>query len=268
MVKCEDLRSKIRSDIIHLQLAKSQSEFDAAKLLWLKKWDSVDSAKEFVQYFNLEYLKKYDGWFEGRALNSPSTNNCLEATNNVIKNEGTLRERLPLNRFIDVAKELIKEWSINRNPESPNPKIFFQKPKLTLKLQTDSYNWARNNPKIRTSTRNNLKSYFISPSTNADLKPADVDKFLKASQRQSWRFFDTYVIYQSQLWFVQIESQQWENGSCTCPGFLKNYICKHLLGIAITEKYFQVQPEAKNVPIGQKRKRGRPSKATKALLRQ
>ncbi len=40
--------------------------------------------------------------------------------------------------------------------------------------------------------------------------------------------------------------------------FLKEYMCKHVLGIAIRLKVFQVCLEAKNIPIGQKRKRGRP----------
>lgn len=56
------------------------------------------------------------------------------------------------------------------------------------------------------------------------------------------------------------------DGRCNCPAFLKEYMCKHVLGISIRMKYVFAPAEAKTVPIGQKRKRGRPSKTKPALL--
>jgi len=51
-----------------------------------------------------------------------------------------------------------------------------------------------------------------------------------------------------------------------CPAFFKNYICKHAVGMAIRLKYCKPPAAAKTVPIGEKRKRGRPAKAKPALL--
>lgn len=48
----------------------------------------------------------------------PSTNNGLESTNNVIKNENTFRQRLPLAKFLDVSINIVNRWSKERNPES------------------------------------------------------------------------------------------------------------------------------------------------------
>jgi hypothetical protein len=48
--------------------------------------------------------------------------------------------------------------------------------------------------------------------------------------------------------------------------FFKNMICKHIIGIAIRLKYVKPPPEARNISIQGKRKRGRPSKAKKALI--
>ncbi len=39
-----------------------------------------------------------------------------------------------------------------------------------------------------------------------------------------------------------------------------------MIGLAIRLKYCKLPPAAKDVKIGEKRKRGRPKKATKALL--
>jgi hypothetical protein len=47
--------------------------------------------------------------------------------------------------------------------------------------------------------------------------------------------------------------------------FSKN-LCKHVVGIAIILSYYKPPPAAKNIKIGEKRRRGRPSKTKKALL--
>jgi len=81
---------------------------------------------------------------------------------------------------------------------------------------------------------------------------------------------DTYKSVYFQIWRVCLPSngEEWRKGTCTCPSFLKNYICKHIIGMSIRLKYFKSPPEAKTVAIGSKRKRGRPCKAKKALLTQ
>ncbi|CAF3459757.1 unnamed protein product [Rotaria socialis] len=43
---------------------------------------------------------------------TPTTNNALDATNNVIKQENTIRERLPLSRFKVLAFEIVKKWGV------------------------------------------------------------------------------------------------------------------------------------------------------------
>lgn len=45
---------------------------------------------------------------------------------------------------------------------------------------------------------------------------------------------------------------------CSCPSFLKTYICKNILGVAEKAKIVASPPEAKDVSIGENRKRGRP----------
>src|SRR5690349_13069646 len=107
-----------------LQLSKSQAEFDCAKCLWIKKWTECPEMKLFLDYFIYEYLNKFNGWFEGRKINCPSTNNCLEATNNVIKKEDTFRNRLPIAQFFEVAILIASSWPKERNPEAKNHKVF------------------------------------------------------------------------------------------------------------------------------------------------
>lgn len=53
---------------------------------------------------------------------------------------------------------------------------------------------------------------------------------------------------------------------CNCPAFGTEYICKHIIGLAIRLKLVTPPPEAKTIPIGEKRKPGRPSKTKPALM--
>lgn len=55
-------------------------------------------------------------------------------------------------------------------------------------------------------------------------------------------------------------------GKCTCKEFFKNFICKHIIGVSLRMKYVTAPDEAKNLPLGQKRKRGRPALARAALV--
>lgn len=52
----------------------------------------------------------------------------------------------------------------------------------------------------------------------------------------------------------------------TSPSFLKKYICKHIIGMFWRLKYCKPSPEVKNVEIGRKIKRGKPSKAKKSFI--
>lgn len=52
-----------------------------------------------------------------------------------------------------------------------------------------------------------------------------------------------------------------------CPILSKMRLCKHSLGIQIMREDVDATIQAKTMALGQKRKRGRPEKASSALLR-
>ena len=84
-----------------------------------------------------------------------------------------------------------------------------------------------------------------------------------------WNTFEQFKKRAFSVWIVSLvpKSETWREGTCTCPNFLKKYMCKHLIGMAIRLKLAKPPPAAKNVPINEKRQRGRPKFATKALLK-
>lgn len=80
------------------------------------------SVLDFLDYFQKEWLESNNGWYEGIQLYVPSTNNALEATNRTIKDDGTFRERHALSRFLQIASDIVKNWSKERDPSSVNAK--------------------------------------------------------------------------------------------------------------------------------------------------
>ena len=53
---------------------------------------------------------------------------------------------------------------------------------------------------------------------------------------------------------------------CDCYFGMKKKICRHLVGVAIQLGYLKPPAPAKYLPLGQKRKKGRPAKAKPALI--
>ena len=82
-----------------------------------------------------------------------------------------------------------------------------------------------------------------------------------------WSSFEEYRLFSSNVWMITVNSLDLSGSCCTCPPFLKRGQCKHVLGMHIRLKLITVPPAATDVPLGQKRKRGRPKKASRALIR-
>ena len=83
-----------------------------------------------------------------------------------------------------------------------------------------------------------------------------------------WSTFDDFKVKAFTVWFVirPQNNENWHAGSCTCPYFLKCFVCKHLLGLALRLKLTSAPPAEKNVPVREKRRRGRPKKTSRALF--
>ena len=105
----------------------------------------------------------------------PSANNALEATNRVIKDEDTIRERLVLSRFTVIVFSIVQKWSTERNPARVNSKKFEHQPSITLSQWTDGYNWVKLNKEV-ISVSNGDKTIYYMP---ADQEITITDKKVK-----------------------------------------------------------------------------------------
>ncbi|KAK7115285.1 hypothetical protein V1264_001184 [Littorina saxatilis] len=83
-------------------------------------------------------------------------------------------------------------------------------------------------------------------------------------QRASWESFDQYKESRNSVWSLTVEDNRID---CNCPVYMKSNICKHPLGMEIRLSISEPPAQAKTVPLGEKRKRGRPISAPFLLLK-
>ncbi|KAF9758301.1 hypothetical protein NGRA_3148 [Nosema granulosis] len=249
------------NDIEALQLAQSERIFTKAANLLIKKWSSRQP--NFIEYFQSEWLKSHNAWYEGVRHFTPSTNNALEATNRVIKDENTFRERLPLSRFKVLALEIVEKWS---KSYERGLKKYSDQQTISLDLWTNGYQWVKSNKSILSTEYHDSIEYFIPAGGVTTIANSDIDVMNKLK----WYTFDQYFKKAFNVWSVTlpIDKLKWSDGVCNCPAFFKKFMCKHVVGMAIRLNYCKPPPAAKDVKIGEKRRRGRPSKSKKALLTQ
>ncbi|CAF2081129.1 unnamed protein product [Rotaria magnacalcarata] len=257
---------EIIDDIEMLHLSNSTEVFKLAYTLFKKKWNmnnkqTNQSILDFLNYFDNEWIKSNDGWYEGIQLYAPSTNNALEATNKTIKDDGTFRERHVLSRFLIIGCNIVNNWSNERDIKSINAKIFATEPTISLELWTLSYQWAKSTKDIICISNDSSKTCYIPARDIQSITQANLNKY----KNKKWSTFNQFQ-KSFDIWCMEMNDSTWKKSKCNCPIFFKNYICKHVVGMAIRLKYCKPPPAAKTVPIGEKRKRGRPAKATPALL--
>ena len=100
-----------------------------------------------------------------------------------------------------------------------------------------------------------LEYYFTS--SKDEIKKDQMTNYIRLMKNMRWVNFDHYVDSVTSIWKVTftngctMENNQWKNGICNCPVFFKEYICCHLIGIAMRNKICQVPLIAKNIKYNQ-----------------
>ena len=189
----------------------------------------------------------------------PSTDNALESVNGTIKSIFTLREILPVNQYLASAVAMLRDWSRDREGVKPfcdGIDISDKCWQMAYRALTTDWTIARVGP----SKSNRFVLYNIADQA---LKSTDflLSKFAKLSVN-----FDQLVELHEKFARVDLNRDDWTASRCSCQYFLKNYFCFHIIAIASNEKLTTISDIHKNVPIGQKAKRGKKPKAKKPLF--
>lgn len=245
-------------DIDQLQLSQNNEIFDKAAKLFMDKWMPVNET--FMDYFEKTWLISHRYWYEGVDVHVPSTNNSVESTNRVIKDEHTFRERLDISRFRTVLYGMIEKWSL---AYVNGLKEIHKRPNIELKIWTAAYVWAKRNVPMKVTETDSKKTFRI-PSD-----PNNPDMIDRSCEWNSFNEFRKLNFACHDVTFpMPYTKDNWIEGTCTCSTFLKTFICEHVVGISLRMKFATAPDEAKSIPLGQKRKRGRPALAKAALILQ
>jgi len=195
-------------------------------------------------------------------------NSGLEGLNGTIKSEGTFRERMGLLPFFNVLKRMLSAWSMDRDPQSPNFKAFnlSYPPVPDTKLYTDAYQFARDGRTIsEVEIDESTVGYIMRAGCGSMFNDQELHSLLELVDPMQSSNWEEYFARKTKIRFIRRTDNAYE---CSCFQFKKYYSCKHALGLQVRMNLVEVPPQARNVPLGRKRKRGRPSRARRALHRQ
>lgn len=251
-------------NVNQLHLSFSQTNFDVNLKLFLKKWKHNSLATNFMTYFNKEWIySKNKYWYEGAIYRTPSTNNALEATNNAIKTVHTLRERPGVSHFLSKVLHILENWSQDRD-ESNGLKKIYNDIEITNDMWYSAYCFISDKPVIR-HVKNS--SYYLVAKQNIKLEDLDRyedlmfcdDSCIECFENIS---FDDFISLNNIISRVEL-STDWKRSSCSCFTFLKKYMCRHIIAIAVSLNIIVI--DDKHKIISRKTLRGRKKKAKSAL---
>lgn len=132
-------------------------------------------------------------------------------------------------------------------------------PQITMKNWQAGYAWNKDKKEVKKKRVDGNLIYYV-PSGDLKKLPANYEKLPTCST------FDEYKEKAFRIYKLSLTEEGPENSSCTYVDFYKSYTCKRILGLGARLDMWQFPKGSKNVHLQPKRKRGRPKKASKALI--
>lgn len=159
-----------------------------------------------------------------------------------------------------MASEVSKEYAKGERVIATQPNIKIDDWRRAAVLADDTQvKIIKENGKFLISSSQAIKESWVLCESN-----------IKELESTVWEDFDTYVKNGCGLfWTVELSKENWQTESkCTCPFFLKKFICKHIMMFALRAKICKLPRAAIPTVLGEKPKRGRKKQAKTALLTQ
>ena len=185
------------------------------------------------------------------------------------------REQLELYSFLVTISEIIYNWSRRRDPTAANNKVFQQEIPISTNQWKSAYEWAKENRSVIEIECNFCSEemdecpgnhYFISKERIEEKEAKLFSNFLACPKSDSFEeLFSS--LDKIRVVVMRREPNEWLKSTCTCPVFFKQFICHHIIGLAIRLKYTSAPICDRGNALIKKAKRGPKPRAAKALLR-
>lgn len=252
-------KDQFMNDLDKLHLCSSTQVFDIASELFAIKWAAEE--KGIMAYFQKWWFKPtHKHWYAGAMPFTPCTNNAVESANRRLKDDFDLRTRSKINVFKTKIIKVVEDHSIEYRD---GVKEIKKEAQISDRLWNNGLTWAKSAKKVEIQKNTDHTCYFLPA---GDLLVVNKD-YLAKYKESKWCNFTEFASNSSSIWAVKIPLQDVISSTCTCPCFLKEYICKHIIGMGIRLRTLNVPDYILKVE-NRRIKRGRPAHALPALQHQ
>lgn len=212
-----------------------------------------------------QWIEKNANWYEGILDDAPSTNNVIEGHNSVVKKKYTLRKLLSFTKFNTCMFQISMDYS---RDYMNGIKIYKNKPDIATEMWKHEVEWAMDDTNIPAKMFDDAGTmifYVRSTNSKTDSSRMVTRKEILQYERRSWESLDEFLMSAFALYRIQISKEDLLfESKCTCPFFLKNYTCKHIIGIGLKYNILRAPDEANPAKFGKFSKQY----AKKALIKQ
>ena len=255
---------------------------------FIGKYDSIlnDLLDKFFQYMRKVWVESTEHhWYEGAHPWGVSNNQGVEGKNMDIKLNYTFRKRLALGALITTMANMVTEWSEEDDKILESPRIAgLHGEKNSLALRTAGYHcYSANKDGNILGINNPQGKYTVAESEEFKLGKVNAlwamtstagetsGKTLKerAIERIANRrtplssSFDEFLRIRSSCWIIE---ERDGDMFCDCPVGMKGKLCKHTVGMLYHSNVLEPADDVRYVPLGEKRKRGRPKNLPNCLV--
>lgn len=247
-----------KADVRNLHLCCNENQFDIGCALFVQKWHSVEY--EATRLLQKSFFENHKNWYIGCAARVPKSNNSLESFNSSLKRCQTEHRRQPLKQFLQTALSIVRQRSMEYLQDKPT-----YEPEL--QITDDLFERGRRLRQTfvyREMPNGAVEFRLFRSDVERKITLADVSTFEKAT----YDSFDDFVAGYFQIWTVLFppESSNWQQATCSCPAFDREFMCKHIIHIAYNIGILDLPaPDFYDEPLFHT-KRGRPKRTTAALV--
>lgn len=254
-------KSRFLDDIRILHLCNREKKFDVGCTLFVKKWKPIEP--EATRLVNKSFFKKNKNWYIGCGFRIPKHNNNMESFNSTMKRCQLEHQRQPLKQFLSTALTIVRQ----RPKEYRKGKAPFQSELVISKELMERGRALKSNFVNRNEKPNGeIDFYTFRSDMEKKITMSDV-----VNRWNYWEYanFEEFKAAVFDIWKITFpkDSAQWQQSTCTCPAFDKDFMCKHIIHItdnldllaSITVEDYYDEPLFAS-------KRGRPKRTTKALV--
>jgi hypothetical protein len=223
------------------------------------------------------------GWHEGYSIGDSSSNIGLEANYRLLKEDELNNSHLEALEFLNKLKlDIVKTWSTSRNTnnfvvgnkddkdELDNGQInsFCNEPNIDKKEWLNAYQWYLLKKKFIKFELDNEIVLCVANDNKTEINTTMCIEFFDHLENCYSDNFDDFMAKILSVSYIKFNEDNWKLSVCSCNSWSKNFICCHVIYVAVKERLAFYPEIAKDLPISKKGKRGRPPLNANALLQQ